>query len=92
MQALNLGVITIWLKYFKVYTLPFVDIDFSLGDDIDGIALKNYYDPNYKGDFVVSPLKAIANQSVGLYSLLGGTAGAIVGVFYFGIEAFYLGG
>ncbi len=36
MQALNLWVITLWLKYFDVFTLPLIDIDLFPGDDIDG--------------------------------------------------------
>ncbi len=36
MQALNLWVITLWLKYFDVFTLPFIDIDIFPGDDLDG--------------------------------------------------------
>lgn len=38
-HGLNVWIIIIWLKYFNIYSIPFVDFDFFPGDMIDDFLL-----------------------------------------------------
>jgi len=58
---------------------------------MDGIGVKNYYnDPTSPN--AVHPAKAGLNTGIGAIGVWGGPGGAVLSLFYFGIDAFYPGG
>jgi|GEM_PF-7092038 len=64
----------------------------GLGTVVDGVGVLNYYRLGASDPNSVSPAKFGVNTGVGVYGLLGGIPGAIVGAGYYGIDTFYPGG
>jgi len=65
---------------------------FGLGTIVDGVGVLNYYRLGASDPNSVSPAKFGVNAGVGVYGVLGGIPGAIVGAGYYGIDTFYPGG